>query len=220
MRNILALSALAAGAAMGLCVTPAFARYINFEVSGAPCDFSETTPLTTYYGILGVTFSGMGGNPGSILNECGAFGINALSGVDFLAFNTSVTGTGDEITFARAESLFSIFVGDGTSAAYTATAYNSSGDELGSVSVTPPAGKWRRLLLQFDGITTVDLSSNGSYWVADVLRFVPQTASQDSPLISIAGAPETSTWAMLLLGFAGLGFAGYCSSRKKTAIDA
>lgn len=162
-----------------------------------------------------MTFSGIGGKSGSILNECGNFGINALSGVDFLAFNTSVTGTGDEITFTRAKSLFSIFVGDGTSATYTATAYNSSGAELGSVSVTPSAGKWRRLLVQFDGITTVDLSSNGSDWVADNLRFVRQTATQELHLISIAGAPETSTWSMLLLSFAGLGFAGYRSSRKK-----
>jgi hypothetical protein len=215
MRNILALSALAAGAAMGLRETPASAEHIRFEVPRAPCVFSETTPLIAYYSSRGVTFSGIGGKPGSILNECGNFGIDARSGVDFLAFNTSRT-TGDEITFAEAESLFAISVGDGRSATYTATAYNSSGDELGSVSVTPHAGKWHRLLLQFDGITTVDLTSSGREWVADNLRFIPQTAT---PAISISGVPETSTWAMLLLGFAGLGFAGYRSSRKKTAIE-
>ena len=35
---------------------------------------------------------------------------------------------------------------------------------------------------------------------------------------SAAGAvPEASTWAMVLLGFAGLGFSGYRASRKCSA---
>jgi hypothetical protein len=35
---------------------------------------------------------------------------------------------------------------------------------------------------------------------------------------SIATVPEPSTWAMMLLGFAGLGFAGYRTSRKAVSI--
>ena len=35
-----------------------------------------------------------------------------------------------------------------------------------------------------------------------------------------ATAPESSTWAMMILGFAGLGFAGYRKSRKAAAIAA
>ena len=31
---------------------------------------------------------------------------------------------------------------------------------------------------------------------------------------SIAGVPEASTWAMMVAGFAGLGFAGYRASRR------
>jgi hypothetical protein len=42
--------------------------------------------------------------------------------------------------------------------------------------------------------------------------------------MSVGGAavtvPEPSTWAMMLLGFAGLGFAGYRASRKKVALAA
>jgi hypothetical protein len=40
--------------------------------------------------------------------------------------------------------------------------------------------------------------------------------------LSFAGTtiPESSTWAMMLLGFAGLGFAGYRTSRKTASIAA
>jgi hypothetical protein len=38
--------------------------------------------------------------------------------------------------------------------------------------------------------------------------------------LSIGVVPEASTWAMMLAGFAGLGFAGYRSSRKAVSIDA
>jgi hypothetical protein len=34
---------------------------------------------------------------------------------------------------------------------------------------------------------------------------------------SIGSVPEPSTWAMMLLGFAGLGFAGYRSTRRTAA---
>ncbi len=39
----------------------------------------------------------------------------------------------------------------------------------------------------------------------------------DSFTVTVAGVPEPSTWAMMLLGFAGLGFAGYHRSRKTLA---
>jgi outer membrane lipase/esterase len=36
----------------------------------------------------------------------------------------------------------------------------------------------------------------------------------------VVGSPEPSTWAMMLLGFAGLGFVGYRASRKSVAVAA
>jgi hypothetical protein len=38
-------------------------------------------------------------------------------------------------------------------------------------------------------------------------------ASLDGARITLSAAPETSTWAMMLIGFGGLGFAGYRASR-------
>jgi PEP-CTERM motif len=37
-------------------------------------------------------------------------------------------------------------------------------------------------------------------------------------LAAVASAPEASTWVMMLLGFAALGFAGYRTSRKECRI--
>jgi PEP-CTERM motif len=36
--------------------------------------------------------------------------------------------------------------------------------------------------------------------------------------IQLAAVPEPSTWAMMLLGFAGLGFTGYRALRKSAAV--
>ena len=44
------------------------------------------------------------------------------------------------------------------------------------------------------------------------------TTGQSSDFeFAVTGVPEPSTWALLLIGFAGLGFAGYRSSRKTGA---
>jgi hypothetical protein len=52
------------------------------------------------------------------------------------------------------------------------------------------------------------------------LSIAPDTAlcHEDAACTGLVGAPEPSTWAMMLLGFAGLGFAGYRASRKSVAI--
>ena len=41
-----------------------------------------------------------------------------------------------------------------------------------------------------------------------------------SSLLTFAAAPEPSTWTMMMLGFAGVGFAGYRASRKSAAVAA
>lgn len=43
------------------------------------------------------------------------------------------------------------------------------------------------------------------------------TNQYDGSLVLAGNAPEPSTWAMLMLGFAGLGYAGFRSSSRKAA---
>jgi PEP-CTERM motif len=52
-----------------------------------------------------------------------------------------------------------------------------------------------------------DFSATGTITAAGASKSLLETAA-------VAGVPEPSTWAMMLLGFAGLGFAGYRASRK------
>jgi hypothetical protein len=42
-----------------------------------------------------------------------------------------------------------------------------------------------------------------------------EAASMDGARITISGVPEASTWAMILIGFGGLGFAGARASRSR-----
>jgi hypothetical protein len=76
------------------------------------------------------------------------------------------------------------------------------------------------------GSTVVDLFSNGLGFgppgaVFGLAVVTSQTTLDYFPNAGIAAStPEPSTWAMMVLGFAGLGFAGYRASRKATAIAA
>ena len=48
----------------------------------------------------------------------------------------------------------------------------------------------------------------------------PSYDGLDSFSVSASPVPETSTWAMMLAGLAGLGFVGYRASRKSVAVAA
>ena len=71
----------------------------------------------------------------------------------------------------------------------------------------------------------VDLFSNGVGNGPGNAVFGVVVATAETQLDRVAGGvtatvPEPSTWAMMLLGFAGLGFAGYRKSRKAAALAA
>ena len=75
--------------------------------------------------------------------------------------------------------------------------------------------------------TVVDLFDNGVSPTTGVNYggFGVAVATSTETLAYVAGgvtatAPEPSTWAMMMLGFAGLGFAGYRRSRKAAAVAA
>ena len=68
----------------------------------------------------------------------------------------------------------------------------------------------------------VDLYSNGGAGPGDYGVVVWADGAEDKTSMGglSVSTPEPSTWAMMVLGFAGLGFAGYRSSRKTAAVVA
>jgi hypothetical protein len=81
------------------------------------------------------------------------------------------------------------------------------------------------LMFSIGGGTVVDLFNNGVGIRGNYGGYGVVVATADKALDYVhAGvgvtAPETSTWAMMILGFAGLGFAGYRKSRKVAAVAA
>lgn len=68
----------------------------------------------------------------------------------------------------------------------------------------------------------VDLYSNGGAGPGDYGVVVWADGAEDKTSMGVlsVSTPEPSTWAMMVLGFTGLGFAGYRSSRKTAGVVA
>ena len=59
-----------------------------------------------------------------------------------------------------------------------------------------------------------DASGAGSSYGSDGVSLVATQLPLDPGIVSVIAVPEASTWAMMLLGFAGLSYAGWRGSRK------
>jgi hypothetical protein len=81
----------------------------------------------------------------------------------------------------------------------------SGGSGLGSSS-TAPSGL---------AAGSSDASDSGSSYGSDGVSLVDTIAPVDPGIGSLIAVPEASTWAMMLIGFAGLGYAGWRGPRKR-----
>lgn len=184
--RLIRLSKIAVMAALlAATLVPLGATTIDFELGG-PCLFGATSPLTNQYAGQGATFSGPApGEGGAVLNECSNFGINAHSGVDFLAFNNSTYALGPEtISFSTLQSSVSIWAGDGTEAnVFTLTAYDSTGGTLGSNSLNNIIGQWQLLSVSANNIASVQLSYTGQAAVFDDLNFTSTVTPEPGTLV-------------------------------------
>ncbi|TDL83825.1 VPLPA-CTERM sorting domain-containing protein [Meridianimarinicoccus aquatilis] len=160
------------------------AESITFDELGpAPCSFASAGPLDNEYAGRGVTFSG----GWEILDECGNFGVNALSGDSFAAYNTSTSGITNRITmvFDAAISSISGVLGSGRAGTWNIVGV-LNGSAEGASSVVNAGGSYVGFALSglFD---TVFIQGSASYGVLENLNFTTSTAPPTTPVPLPAG---------------------------------
>ncbi len=196
------------GASWLLCIAVAncAAVSINFDTDAggnplvAPTSFSATSPLTTLYSSLGVTFSGPTSlNGGAILNQGGGFGVPARSSPNFLAFNRTTTvpmlngglpRDPETLTFNPPLLDVSIFAsGGGQATSFRMEAFDGGGGSLGSTIQNSAAAAYVQLSLASGSpIASVVLTEVGgdTAFVYDDLNFtpIPEPASLGTVLLA------------------------------------
>jgi hypothetical protein len=151
---------------------------------------------------------------GSVIGQ-GKYGLVANGSLDIRATYIGVdSGTGyDTLTFSKAVSSFGAYwnYAPGFGADATITTFDgmneiASFDLVQLAPISTPGGVNQFV---FRGITDTSAEITSVQFGGNYLVL---SGSQSGAIAG--GVPEVSTWAMMLLGFAGLGFAGYRSQRK------
>lgn len=207
-------------------ISTAQASLINFDTDAngnpinAPSFFTNSTALTNLYAPLGVTFSGpVQLSGGSILNQSSSFGVNALSGSSFLAFNRgAILANGglpidrQSISFADPISDFSIFASGGfESNTFQLQAFDINNLLLGTNTITTAVKEWGQLSFSssLGNISQVILTGIGAdnTFVYDNLSFTPVSKSVPEPA-SLIG----------ILGLGAFGITSLCKRKHQAAI--
>ena len=126
----------------------------------------------------------------------------SISNYDYDPYVATLTQTFSDVLGARYTASFWAFDGgaNGDTNAYLDVSVGANGVTLNDTIAHP----FQEFSFKFVGTgsdtLTIAAQTNPSEWYVDT--------------VSVSGVPESSTWAMMLLGFAGLGFVGYRQSRK------
>jgi hypothetical protein len=180
------------------------ATTIDFDGTGAPIDFLDTTALRDLYSGSGVHFLGSTGakDGGAILNQGSNFGVGALSGTDFLAFNSSaslsdggIPQLNEIINFDVNQGFVSIFLSGGpkveTMRLEAFAGLDGTGSPLGFDQFDAPNSAWSEFAVTATGIGSVVISSpNTGLFVADNLSF---STTVPSEVPDTSGVPEPSS---------------------------
>jgi probable HAF family extracellular repeat protein len=94
---------------------------------------------------------------------------------------------------------------------------NKSGQVVG-YSIVGAAGL--QVATEWSNGRVINLGALPGFRASDAIGINGAGQVVGSSSSSVAAAPEPSTWAMMLLGFAGLGFAGWQSRRRSVSVVA
>jgi hypothetical protein len=176
-------------AVVALAVTlPASAGVVDFDGTGAPEVFADTVALSAHYASLGLTFAGIGGSGGYILNQGAELGFMARSGTDFLAFNVEAgTGGEERISFASAQDTVSVHAATYEDGTFTMTAFDAAGTVLGFASLVA-SRDWQALTFNHAGIRSVVVTSTAGGWALDDLSFNASAVVPEPGSLALLGA--------------------------------
>jgi Protein of unknown function (DUF642) len=177
------------------------------NVSGFANEFWVTTPNG---------YSGLTASPGNgssfFVDLTGQANSQPFGGIE----QTIGTTAGDKyvLTFALGAATtwnLGAFAGSALTASAAGTSLLAS--ELFTASTPTTANQWQTETLSFtadSASTTIEFLGDSDNTASRYIGLDDVTVSPDvSPAV-----PETSTWAMMLAGFAGLGFAGYRQTKR------
>ena len=157
-----------------------------------------------------------GGNGPDVFRQSLAIGYSAQTGGVALGAN-SLSTEDFEVFIGGGFNPFSNFLGTFPETFVSAT---FTGD-VGGNAVVDELDPSRASL----GFVTISAAPGGGFFIDNrAAIFGVYTINGGDPItVPVAltvGAPEPSTWTMMALGFAGLGFAGYRASRKTASVAA
>jgi hypothetical protein len=191
------LGLMAVIAFLGLSSSPGHTLTFDFSFTGG-CNVAGS-PCTVTGEIDGLTNNAISAATAVIIDTVSSPAFTVLS----LPFNT-ICGSACTIL----SNSFTV-----TAGAITAEDFIASSS--GFTNTPPFDGEWS-LFLAASGSTTS--FSNGTTEPGDPLVFqdnvVTQSGSAFTPVTPVPGVPERSTWAMMLLGFAGIVFMAYKRKNK------
>jgi hypothetical protein len=184
--------ALAAGALAALFTAPAFAS----ETVIAPFTMPDGAVTTgTYDNIVQITVSGVGQSAGTDFND---------------AFYVYTDGSGNPVTPFNDPSFYQLTFGT------TTLVPLDPAQDIKNFLVGPIPAFDSGHTYTFDINTGVSMPTQLHFGVSDG-DFADNSGAYT---IRITQVPEVSTWAMMLLGFAGLGYAGWRRQRKSAELAA
>jgi hypothetical protein len=216
-RRCLAFAALAAGTLLGMspmlgsssalaaaCATASVSAYetAGFSCNVGPVTFSDFSVLTTTSGSGAVVLSDFSPFT-TMVDGVTEFGLHLSYASETGATPGSVADLAWTYNVSGVPSLtdaFATFAGTTTG--------------TGTADLSEVLSNGVSLTLHAPGSTTATFSPIGSLGVIkDQNDFAGSAGSADSSILgnafSVMAVPEPSTWAMMALGFAGLGFAGF-----------
>ncbi len=215
--------------AIGFVVQPAWAEVLLFynptgpQLSGTPLPVASAAP-----GVTGSVLSQVGLE--NYWNNTNVWPVGQISSSptitlgDYLTFTVS-PDLGQAITFQDLTYSKRSYLGDGATEASIRSSENGFTTDIASIGVNPVGDETLNFNLGSMSQSSDPVTFRIYFYAAGTNMSdwddLVSTASAGSGLQlagNVVAVPEPTTWAMVLLGFAGLGFAGYRKGKSRSLL--